>query len=253
MALDQVLEAFDELADGNDHFEFYWFPHTAGAMTKRNARLPADARIEPLGRVRAWVQDELLSNTVFEWTNQIATMAPRTIGVLNRVATRVMGAGEFSDASYKVFATPRRVVFREMEFALPRSAAVAALREIDRWLEGAGERVAFPVEVRVAASDDVWLSTANGRDTAYIAVHQYHRRDHDRYFRAVESIALAAGGRPHWGKLHHRTADDLRPCYPRFDDFLNVRRRVDPGGTFANDYLDRVLGPLEGGTSTPPR
>jgi L-gulonolactone oxidase len=87
------------------------------------------------------------------------------------------------------------------------------------------------------------MSTAHGRDSAYLAVHQYHRRAHDRYFRAVESIALAAGGRPHWGKLHYLAADQLRSRYPRFEDFVAVRRQVDPGGTFANDYLDRVLGP----------
>jgi L-gulonolactone oxidase len=90
----------------------------------------------------------------------------------------------------------------------------------------------------------VWLSTAHGRDTAYVAVHQYHRRDHRRYFDAVEAIAVAAGGRPHWGKLHGRDAESLRAAYPRFEDFLAVRREVDPGGTFANAYLDRVLGPI---------
>ena len=87
---------------------------------------------------------------------------------------------------------------------------------------------AFPVEVRFTAADDVWLSTAHGRDSAYIAVHQYHRMEHRPYFDAFEAMARDAGGRPHWGKLHGRTRDDLQPEYARFDDFVAVRDRVDP-------------------------
>jgi L-gulonolactone oxidase len=52
------------------------------------------------------------------------------------------------------------------------------------------------------------------------------------------------GGRPHWGKRHFLDAEALRPLYPRFDDFLAVRDRFDPQGLFANDYTDRVLGPV---------
>jgi L-gulonolactone oxidase len=253
MALDEVLDGFDELADGNDHFELFWFPHTRTALTKRNTRLPGDAQLDPLGRIEGWVDDELLSNKVFEWTNRLATRAPRTIRGLNLIAARALGAREFVDASYKVFASPRRVVFREMEYAVPRQAAAETVREIRGWLKRSGERVAFPIEVRVAPADDVWLSTAYERDSAYIAVHQYHRRSHESYFDAVEAIAVAAGGRPHWGKLHSRTSEDLARCYPRFDDFTAVRRKVDPGGMFANAYLDRVLGPvLPGARPAPP-
>ena len=49
-------------------------------------------------------------------------------------------------------------------------------------------------------------------------------------------------GRPHWGKLHTRTAEDLAPAYPRFGEFLSLRDRLDPERLFANDYLRRVLG-----------
>ena len=57
-----------------------------------------------------------------------------------------------------------------------------------------------------------------------------------------EAIAADHGGRPHWGKLHTRGADYLRGVYPRFDDFLAVRDRVDPERRFGNPYLERVLG-----------
>ena len=141
-----------------------------------------------------------------------------------------------------MFASPRRVRFREMEYAVPRAAVPQVLAEIEAYLARSGEQVAFPVEVRFAAADDIWLSTANGRETGYVAVHQYARRDHESYFRAVEAIATDVGGRPHWGKLHFRDADSLRDSYPRFDDFVALRDKLDPQRVFGNDYLTQVLG-----------
>ena len=102
----------------------------------------------------------------------------------------------------------------------------------------------FPVEVRVAAPDDLWLSTAYRRPTAYVAVHQYRGMPFRDWFDAFQSIAGAVGGRPHWGKMHHLDAEVLRERYPRFEDFRRVRADVDPGGLFRNRYLDRVLGPV---------
>jgi L-gulonolactone oxidase len=64
------------------------------------------------------------------------------------------------------------------------------------------------------------------------------------YFRGVEAIMDDYEGRPHWGKFHYQTADTLRKRYPRWDEFQSVRAVVDPTGTFRNEYLDRVLGPI---------
>ncbi|MGN6609255.1 MAG: D-arabinono-1,4-lactone oxidase [Jatrophihabitans sp.] len=240
--LDAVLADLDAHVDGNDHFEFYWFPHTRGVLTKRNNRVLPDAPMRPLGRARAYVEDELLSNRLFEGINRLTTRRPDLIPRANRLATRALGARDFVDRSYRVFASVRSVRFREMEYAVPRAAVPHVLREIDAWLERSGELIGFPIEVRFAAADDLWLSTATGRETGYIAVHQYHRRDHRRYFEAVEAIARSVDGRPHWGKLHTRTADDLRPVYDRFDEFVALRDKLDPDRRFGNDHLERVLG-----------
>ena len=96
--------------------------------------------------------------------------------------------------------------------------------------------------MRFAASDEIWLSTAHGRASGYIAVHRYWRAQPTEYFEAVERICLEYGGRPHWGKLHTLTAEKLRERYPKFDDFLALRDKMDPERRFANRYLDRVLG-----------
>jgi L-gulonolactone oxidase len=243
MPLGDVLDGFDELADGNDHFEFYWFPHTQRTLTKRNNRVPAGEPMRPLPRVRGWVDDELLSNTVFGWSQQVTARLPRITNRVNNVLARALSAREYVDASYRVFCSARRVRFREMEYAVPRATLVDVLRSIEAWVDRSGERVPFPVEVRVAAADDIWLSTAYERASAYVAVHQFHTLEHEHYFRAVESIVGGVGGRPHWGKLHYLDSVQLARLYPRFGDWREVRARLDPAGVFTNAYLDRVVGP----------
>ncbi|WP_460526693.1 D-arabinono-1,4-lactone oxidase [Flindersiella endophytica] len=242
MPLPDVLAGLDELVEGNEHFEFYWFPYTDRTSTKQNNRVPGGTPLRPVGRISGWIDDELLSNGVFGAVNRLLAIAPKLAPVANRVASRALSAREFVDRSHRVFVSPRRVVFREMEYAIPRAALPDVLKEIEDWIDHSSERIAFPIEVRFAAADDLWLSTAHGRESAYVAVHQYEKLPYEPYFEAVEQIASAVGGRPHWGKLHHRTADDLRELYPRFGDFLRVRDETDPSRVFSNAYLDRVLG-----------
>lgn len=247
--LDAVLEQLDgpgNLVDAHDHLELYWFPHTRRALTKRNDRAgPAEeprATRRLWGAGRRWVDDELLSNGVFWLTNELATLAPSLTPRINAVASRALAPRTYTASSYDVFVSPRRVRFAEMEYAVPRDDVVAVLREIDRWVESSQVHVPFPVEVRFAAADDVWLSTAHGRETAYVAVHQYVRMPRDRYFAGVEAIVRAAQGRPHWGKLHTLDHEALGALYPRLDDFCAVREAYDPGRLFANPYTTRLFG-----------
>ena len=238
---DEALASFDELVADNHHFEMYWFPHTDRMLTKRNNRTVDDA--EPLSRTRAWLDDELLSNTVFGWVNAVGNRVPALIPGLNGVAARALSERTYSDVPHRVFTSPRRVVFREMEYAVPREAGLDALREVRRLVEASGWRISFPVEVRVAPADDIPLSAASGRDTVYLAFHVNQRTDHTAYFEAVEQLLRGYDGRPHWGKLHTRSAADLEPAYPRWAEFQALRDRLDPERLFTNDYLRRVLGP----------
>jgi FAD/FMN-containing dehydrogenase len=57
------------------------------------------------------------------------------------------------------------------------------------------------------------------------------------YFSHVEEIFKRYQGRPHWGKLHTRTAQELDALYPRWHDFRRIRAALDPNGVFLNDYL----------------
>jgi L-gulono-1,4-lactone dehydrogenase len=244
MLLDDVLERIDSLVDSHDHFEFYWFPHTPYTLTKRNDRVAPEVAVAPPGRLRAWVDDELLSNGAFELVNRIGALRPALVPRINAISGRALSDREYVDESCRVFASRRRVRFVEMEYAIPRAAVADAVRSIRSWIDTTGTPISFPIEVRFAAADDSWLSTAYERDSAYVAVHLYYRIERPAYFEAVEAIMTEHAGRPHWGKLHGLDAAVLRERYPRFDDFRAVRAELDPTGVFGNAYLDRVLGPI---------
>lgn len=241
-SLDETLDGLTERVDQSDHFEFYWFPHTDRVLTKTNTRLADESERAPLPAWRSRLDDDLLSNKLFGVLNKAATRAPGIIPAVNQVSARALSRREFTDWSYRVFASERDVVFRESEIAIPREAVPSVLRELRSWLARKVEVVTFPVEVRFAAPDDLWMSTAYERETGYIAIHQYVARDHRRYFEAFWSMLDGLGARPHWGKMHDLDATELRSRYPKFDQFVAVRDRLDPKRVFSNPYLDRVLG-----------
>ena len=240
--LEEVLAGLDARTAEADHFEFYWFPHTDVALTKTNTRLPVDVPTAPLRPVTRWVDDLLVGNALHQAVCSVGRGVPASIPSINRLSARVWGDRSFSDASHRVFATARGVRFREMEYAVPVERLADAFRDLQRVIDENDWRIEFPVEVRVAAADDLWLSTAHGRASGYLAVHRYWRADPTAYFAAVEGVMRTHGGRPHWGKMHTQDAQSLRASYPRFDDFVALRDRLDPQRRFANAYLDRVLG-----------
>jgi FAD-linked oxidoreductase len=240
LSVDDVSTRFDELVDGNDHFEFFWVPHTPWALTKTNNRTTAPLARRP--RWRAWTDDVLTENVAYGLLCRVGRRRPQWIPHLARIVA-AQGRKEYVDQSHRVFVSPRTVRFYEMEYAIPRAAAAEALGRVRRLLDDEGLRISFPVEVRATAADDIPLSTASGRASCYIAVHVFEGMEHERYFRGVERIMDDYEGRPHWGKLHFQTAATLAGRYPEWDRVAAVRQRLDPERRFTNAYLTRVLGP----------
>ena len=246
--VEEVLEQFDALAAANDHFEFYWFPYGRKALVKRNNRLSPGGSAGAVGAARAmpgwrrfW-EFEVMENAAFGTLCRIGRARPRLIPALNRFSSAALSSRSYTDLSYRVYVTPRRVRFAESEYAVPRESLGHVIAELRRAVPRLPDPVMFPVEVRVAAADDIWLSTAYGRESAYVAIHQYAGLPYRAYFDRFESIVAEVAGRPHWGKLHSLDVEHLRPLYPRYDEFRRVRAEVDPEARFGNSYLTQVLG-----------
>jgi L-gulono-1,4-lactone dehydrogenase len=240
--LSQTLERFEELVLGNDHFEFFVFPHSDTALTRTNNRTESPAA--PRSRASAYANDVLLTNYAFGLCCGLGRRMPAQIPRINRLVTRLAGSGERVDRSDQIFASPRLVKFTEMEYSLAREHIPEAVRRVLELVAREGFSVPFPIEVRTVAKDDAFLSTASGRDSGFIAVHMYRGMDWEPYFRAVEEIMNEFSGRPHWGKRHFQSASTLPERYPDWDRFQAIRRRLDRKGRFANEWTDRVLGPV---------
>lgn len=242
LPIEESLDTLHERVAASDHLEFYWHPHTDVALTKTQTRLTEASRRHPRPGFERWADETVLANGVFRALCATSRLVPGIVPPFNRLAVRVTGDAEYTDRSHSVLTHRRTVRFREMEYAVPAEHVVPAFQAVRELIDRHGWRIEFPIEVRFAKGDDLWLSTASGRDSAYIAVHRYWRADPGEYFDAVEQVMRSFGGRPHWGKLHAMTAEELRESYPRFEDFLALRDRLDPQRVFGNRHLERILG-----------
>ena len=236
--LEAVLSDLDAHVESNDHFELFTFPHSSLALTRTNNR--TDAPATPRRPRLEWLQDVALDNHAFGLINRVARRLPRAIPALNRFAGRSASRRERVAASFEVFASPRLVRFEEMEYALPRARAAEAVTACREIL--ARHPVSFPIELRFSAGDDALLSPAQGRETAYVAVHVFEGMAFEAPFREVEALLRGWDGRPHWGKRSFLGAEELAPRYPRWRDFAALRERLDPDGRFVNPWIAHTLG-----------
>ena len=203
---DRVIAELDALADENRNFDFYWYP--------RSDEVKVRVMNEPGG-------------------------APAP-------SPAVDGMGVVEDRTgwaHEILSKDRELKFEEMEYALPAEAGVPCFQEIrKRVLARHRRNVAWRVLYRLIAPDDAYLSTAHGRQTVAISLHHNAGLPFDEYFDDIEPLFRAYGGRPHWGKKHNLTGSELRPLYPKWDEFHGTRRAIDPEGVFLNPYLRSLFG-----------
>ncbi|NQX89873.1 MAG: FAD-binding protein [Halioglobus sp.] len=225
-----LLDSAEAMADRHRNFEFFYLPFSGMGFTDvhdlTQDAIGATEKVDPnegvmeLKLARDWLED-------YPWLRELILGS-----YMRTIADEVT-----VERSWKNYASERNVRFNEMEYHLPREHGLQALREVRETLEARYRAVFFPIEVRYTKGDDIWLSPFYGRDCISIAVHRYFDEDYTAYFKSIEPIFVKYGGRPHWGKINTLRANDLRKLYPRWHDFLTVRREMDPVGKFLNPYL----------------
>ena len=232
---DQVLADWPDLAARHRNAEFLILPFTG-----KSALITHDTTDEPV-KPRGPDQDvdTLMS---LKSLRDIFEFAP---GLRKRAARAAMADIEPEiaiDEGWKLLSNERPVRFKEMEYHVPIAEQVGALREIIARIERDEPGVFFPIEARIIAPDDAWLSPFHDRECGSIAIHSWYREDHEWMFRLAEPVLREAGGRPHWGKLHSLSAVELKGLYPMFAEAQAVRRAVDPSGRMMNPFLQRIFG-----------
>lgn len=141
------------------------------------------------------------------------------------------------DWSWRIYPSSRSFPFVELEYTLPLAAGPAAMRAIRDLVQREHPDIRWAVEYRTVPGEDPLLSPTQGEDAVTISVHQAADLPYEAFFRNVEAICLAHGGRPHWGKLHWLDRAALDRAYPEIDSFRRIRRELDPAGIFLNDHL----------------
>ena len=217
----------------NRHFEFYLFPYSDLVQVKRMNIIDR----KPQNLVFHRLESLVLENYLFFLLSEISRLIPKSSPTISKISAWGVGKNRIVGKSHDLFATPRLVKFREMEYSIPLSALKDALRDIRNRIEEKRYNVHFPLEVRTVKADDIWLSPSYQRDSAYIAFHMYKGMPYEDYFRDMEGIMLKSEGRPHWGKMHSLGRKELQKAFPKLEDFLSVRQELDPEGMFLNDYL----------------
>lgn len=232
--LDDCLANLETYKRENSHFEFFWFPYGEWVQAKFLDETDAPAKG---GSLWGTFNKMVMENGVFWALSEMSRLAPPLAPRISRLSGWGISSVDETDYSHRLFATPRVVRFQEMEYNIPAEHFLSVMREVRACIDKHRFRVNFPVECRFVRGDDIWLSPAYQRDSAYIAVHMYRGMEYESYFRAIEEIYERYQGRPHWGKLHTRTAAQLAALYPRWDDFRRVRAALDPQEMFLNEYL----------------
>ena len=238
--LGETLERLDALVAEHAHLELFVFPYTDVAIVRASAREAPGGATTPAWRTH--LQEDVVENAVLGVACRAGRRFPGAIPSINRTLMRAMSRSEKRDLAHRVYATRRAVRFHETEYAVPREHGRELATRVLDGIRSRGIRTGFPIEVRFVAGDDALLSPAGGRDTCYVAVHQFHGMPDQALFDLHEGIADDYGGRPHWGKRHGQTAATLAPRYPEWDAFQRVRDALDPDRVFTSAAIRRVLG-----------
>ncbi|ELZ12268.1 FAD-linked oxidoreductase [Halovivax asiaticus JCM 14624] len=237
--LESVLDELESLREAHRHLEFFWFPHTGRVLVKT-----LDKTDEPLTNpLVPTAFGERAENVVWEAVCRLSSRFPRSSPGLARFTATTFSESETVGQSHEVFTTRRDVRFDESEYAVPARDGPAVVRALRDQVLASHPSIVFPIEFRYVAGDEIPLSPAYGRETAFVAVHAYHRKPARAYFEACESVFDAYDGRPHWGKRHSIAPDRLRARYPEWDTFEAIRRRFDPDGIFLNASLRDLFEP----------
>ncbi|MUV36720.1 L-gulonolactone oxidase [Lentibacillus sp. JNUCC-1] len=239
MPLTDCLSNLKQLNDSNRNFEFYWFPHTKTVQGKM-MNITANTPKPPRGRNK--FADIIVENGAFWVLSELCRTLPALSKSASLLSAQAVPTGKSSGYSHDMYATPRLVKFTEMEYSVPQAWLPDVLEDIQHIIKKYNFDVHFPIECRYVKADHIWLSPAYNRDSAYVAVHMYKGMPFQPYFDALEEVFRHYEGRPHWGKMHTMTYEELNTAYPQLQNFLDLRQELDPNGLFLNSYLQKLFG-----------
>ena len=207
MSYDEMMERFESDLEEYRHWGVFWMP------TDGSARLYN-------------LKDAGADDCVVKRYREVPLGTPR----------EGLGPYERIGPAYEIYPMVYDPNFHEVEYFLPLEDARDILDEMRRLMLRWLPLSVYPLEVRVVAADGAWMSPNYQRANLVVSISGEPGQDYWPYLRACDSLFAEYRGRPHWGKIHFMTADRIARLFPFYDDFVDVRRRLDPKGIFLNRH-----------------
>lgn len=206
----EVMEHWDELVAEHRHFGFFWLPSEESG-TLYNLKSHGESMAD---QCYVKVYDEVDADIADDDTED------------RRV-----------DRCYRIFPMVYDRNFHELEYFVPLEHGKQALQAMRELMLASLPDSVYPLEVRTVGPDEAFLSPQYKTATTVISVSGKPGTDYWAYLRSVDALLSDFGARVHWGKLHFLTPERLHELYPRADDFIALRRELDPEGLFLNHHL----------------
>jgi len=238
--INDVLADWDNRNEANRNFEFYWMTYTDVALTK-SSNLVEQGETDTVGLFNYWTE-YVIENYGLKILCELANAFPSKNEFVAKVSAKLISGSSKIHDSHNIYATQRLVKFKEMEYNVPAESYQEVFKEVMKVVNSKKFDVHYPFESRVVKQDDIYMSPAYQRDSAYIACHIYAKKDHRAYFGALEEIFRSYGGRPHWGKINTLSSENVAELYPSFSKFMDHRAQQDPDGIFVTPYLSKLFG-----------
>lgn len=232
--LDSLLGRAHQLAAKHRHFEFYYLPFTGYcAAIAHDVATSSDILVPPSKDEEMLADLQKLRDWSGRWPSLRRWLAGKLIDTSLKETAR--------NRSFKLLSNPRPTRFYETEAHVPRELGIDCAKAVIATLEQRNE-VFFPLEFRFVKADDAWLSPFHERDSCSIAVHALHGEEYGYLLSSLGPVVRRFKARPHWGKLHGYTPQELAVLYPRWQDFAALRQSLDPQQRFLNPHLRQLFG-----------
>jgi FAD-linked oxidoreductase len=222
----------------NTHFSFIWTPHTDWVQARF-----LNETTEPVSQNHSWGNFNKigLKNWVSWLISESCRLVPSLTTTVSQISASAIPNTDEVNYAHRIFVRPPMLHFQEMEYNIPAEHLQAVIMQMQECITLHHFKTHLSIECRFVHADDIWLSPAYQRASAYIAVPMYRGMEYKAYFRHIEEIFCRYQGRPHWGKIHTQTAESLSLLYPHWNDFRRIRARLDPHGVFLNSYLRELF------------
>jgi len=244
----------DSKLSSNQYYAIWWFPHvnkvilsimnktkqqaeTAAPEANKAAQLKKQAMAIAISFALRFFSKFIIGITAF-----IELFTTTFLGIYYSTFQRTTTIQKSYEALFENYASilPR---WSAVEYFVPVDSTASVLKDVTAAIKGGGWKINFPARITFVKGDDSWLSEAYDRDSACFAIAMYQKASQWKQFvKKIDTIMKKYEGRPHWAKYHQLTRRDFETMYPKWNDFLDIRRRYDPQGIFLNDYLEPLFG-----------